>query len=189
MAASRRPLFLASLFAAPVAGVCNTTWCTSPNGVGGTDCFGGIIGEPCGCSSGTARILPDQPQPLTAGAVGQLYFYEYTCCDDDDEPNTGESCGLSACDLSHCTSPGLDGTSDCYVDGGEACSCSNGLLGETSGLSITFDGDTYLQYGCCPVGTAAAGQGGCDDGASDLQLKAVAVAAAGIAVALAVVVL
>ena len=33
---------------------CNSGWCTSPDGQGGTDCWAGPYSEPCSCSQGAA---------------------------------------------------------------------------------------------------------------------------------------
>ena len=70
------------------SGTCSTSWCTSPNGQGGHDCWagrGGVPGEPCTCSQGSARLTGE-----TTMYRGDKY-YKYTCCDGGD--NVGEECG------------------------------------------------------------------------------------------------
>ena len=65
---------------------CNSAWCTSPDGQGGTECYAGPYGEPCSCSQGGARPVGTTPY------AGQTYT-QYTCCTDDSGlPTQGSSC-------------------------------------------------------------------------------------------------
>ena len=67
---------------------CSANWCTSPNGVGGFDCWGGSATEGCTCSQGSARVTG-----RTTVSSGMTY-YEYTCCTSENNgPNTGDECG------------------------------------------------------------------------------------------------
>ena len=65
---------------------CNSGWCTSPDGQGGTDCYAGPYDEPCSCSQGGARPVGQTPY------AGQTYT-QYTCCTTDSGlPTQGSSC-------------------------------------------------------------------------------------------------
>ena len=75
---------------------CNSGWCASPDGQGGTDCYAGPYGEQCSCSQGAARPVGTLP------FAGQTYT-QYTCCTEDSGvPTQGSSCdypGVSASPL------------------------------------------------------------------------------------------
>ena len=65
---------------------CNSGWCSSPDGQGGTDCYAGPYGEQCSCSQGAARPVGTLP------FAGQTYT-QYTCCTEDSGvPTRGSSC-------------------------------------------------------------------------------------------------
>jgi len=64
---------------------CNKDWCTSPDTIGGYDCWAGSSVEPCTCSTGKAKETGESGEYM-----GQTY-YEYVCC--TDESGTGEQCG------------------------------------------------------------------------------------------------
>ena len=67
---------------------CSSSWCSSPDGQGGTDCWAGPYSEPCSCSQGAAY------------PVGQQYidsldatYTQYTCCTAESGlPTQGSSC-------------------------------------------------------------------------------------------------
>jgi surface protein len=75
---------------------CSSTFCTSPNGSGGYDCWAGSRTEPCTCSAGAAKETGESMQHM-----GQTY-YLYTCCTDGS--GTGEQCGTFSGDT--CSSSG-----------------------------------------------------------------------------------
>lgn len=64
---------------------CSPKFCTSPNGMGGTDCMAGSDTEPCSCSEGRSAKTTGK----TEFFEGKTY-YEYTCCTSGGE---GEECG------------------------------------------------------------------------------------------------
>jgi hypothetical protein len=58
---------------------CSDDWCTSPNGVGGTDCIANAErGEAYGCSTGT--FVRNTPHFKPAVNIFGVPFYKYTCC-------------------------------------------------------------------------------------------------------------
>ena len=65
---------------------CSSSLCTSPNGLGGYDCWAGTLFEPCTCSAGVAKETGE-----TMELYGQTY-YSYTCCTDGS--GTAQQCGL-----------------------------------------------------------------------------------------------
>ena len=85
------------------ADTCSSTFCTSPNGLGGYDCWAGSRTEPCTCSAGAAKETGESMQHM-----GQTY-YLYTCCTDGS--GTGEQCGTFSGE-SHPTDP----TTECWID-------------------------------------------------------------------------
>ena len=96
-----------SLLPRPAVSVCSQEWCSSPGPEGGTDdCWAGFADplrpwthtEACSCTRGEAR------ETRKTGAMphhGGETVFEYTCCDDADEPNQGLACG----DSPHCNNP------------------------------------------------------------------------------------
>ena len=64
---------------------CNKDHCTSPDAIGGYDCWAGSSVEPCTCSEGKAKETGESGEYM-----GQTY-YEYVCCTDGS--GTGEQCG------------------------------------------------------------------------------------------------
>jgi Mg-chelatase subunit ChlD len=64
---------------------CNKDWCTSPDSIGGYDCWAGSSVEPCTCSTGKAKETGESVEYM-----GQTY-YEYICCTDGS--GAGEQCG------------------------------------------------------------------------------------------------
>ncbi len=152
-----KSLIVTALVAAPVSGVCNRDWCTSPDLSSGYDCTAGNNGEKCTCSVGSARLDGD-------GGGG---YYQYTCCDDDDKPNMGDNCGNLSCDQKYCTSPDELGT-DCWASQFEGCTCSEGRVAALTGATEQDDkGETFYQYTCCPAdnaGVVGDKCGFCEDG-------------------------
>jgi len=69
---------------------CSQSWCTSPDGYGGDDCWAGSYEERCTCSQGEAVIEPSDATLCVDGIVE----YEYTCCVhlDDNTHADGERC-------------------------------------------------------------------------------------------------
>ena len=63
---------------------CSQSWCTSPDGYGGYDCWAGTYEERCTCSQGEAVI--------SSGTlcVEGIVYYEYRCCVNHDAPTDGE---------------------------------------------------------------------------------------------------
>ena len=131
---------------------CSTSWCTSTNGIGGTDCWAGNPGESCSCSQGVAK-LTGNTQAITPEKYYPIFIYEYTCCLGSTEGD--KNCGLSSCSFERCTSPGLDNTKDCYAGSeNEPCACEgNGAGGWGAvemGPTAEYKGNKYYEYTCCP---------------------------------------
>jgi hypothetical protein len=170
-------------------GVCNKDWCSS--NVNGIPCIAGNMGVACSCSRGRARSTGTVKQP--AGIGQELIFYEYTCCENDDEPNVGESCGINSCSQEYCTSPGVDGGKDCFSIPSEGCTCSEGRVAGLTGRTAEYKKKTFKEYTCCPAaldelsGVELVGTD-CSNTSSDLSrngLKA-AIVAAGVFLTIAV---
>jgi hypothetical protein len=137
-----KSLIMAALVSAPVSGVCNNDWCTSP-GPPLYDCIAGGNGEKCTCSKGSARLVDGD------GGSG---YYSYTCCDDDDKRNIGDNCdNLSKCDQKYCVSPNGEGGKDCIASQFEGCTCSEGTVAALTGATTENQGDTFYEYTCCPA--------------------------------------
>ena len=84
----RNALYLVSILALlprAISSGCNKDWCTSPDAIGGYDCWAGSSVEPCTCSTGKAKETGESGEYM-----GQTY-YEYVCCTDGS--GTGEQCG------------------------------------------------------------------------------------------------
>jgi len=121
---------------------CSSTLCTSPNGLGGYDCWAGTSFEPCTCSSGTAKATGE-----TSEYMGQTY-YLYTCCSDGS--GTGEQCGEyrggndGTCRSDICT----DYFNDCCAPGDEPRGCS--IPGYTVSEGVTSSSWCWGgAYQCC----------------------------------------
>ncbi|CAL6326891.1 unnamed protein product [Bathycoccus prasinos] len=84
----RNALYLVSILALlprAISSGCNKDWCTSPDAIGGYDCWAGSSVEPCTCSTGKAKETGENTEYM-----GQTY-YEYVCCTDGS--GVGEQCG------------------------------------------------------------------------------------------------
>jgi hypothetical protein len=95
------------------SGTCSTSYCTSPDGSGGYDCYAGSSVEPCTCSQGTAS---------TTGATTQyqgVTYYEYTCCDSESNSYGYESVGKDCGDY--------NGDASCFA-GSETLLLESGML-------------------------------------------------------------
>jgi len=64
---------------------CSSSWCTSPDGNGGYDCWAGSSEESCTCSSGKAKETGNNV------IYGGITYYQYVCCNDG--TGEGEVCG------------------------------------------------------------------------------------------------
>ena len=68
---------------------CSDAYCTSPNGIGGYDCWAGSTTEPCSCSSGWSARMTG-----TTTTSGGVTYYQYSCCSSEARGrNTGPECG------------------------------------------------------------------------------------------------
>jgi len=76
---------IVALLPRAISAGCNKDWCTSPDAIGGYDCWAGSSVEPCTCSEGKAKETGGSEEYM-----GQTY-YEYICCTDGS--GTGEQCG------------------------------------------------------------------------------------------------
>ena len=76
---------IVALLPRAISAGCNKDWCTSPDAIGGYDCWAGSSVEPCTCSEGKAKETGGSEEYM-----GQTY-YEYVCCTDGS--GTGEQCG------------------------------------------------------------------------------------------------
>ena len=76
---------IVALLPRAISAGCNKDHCTSPDAIGGYDCWAGSSVEPCTCSEGKAKETGGSEEYM-----GQTY-YEYVCCTDGS--GTGEQCG------------------------------------------------------------------------------------------------
>ena len=137
------------------AETCSTAACTSPDGLGGYDCWAGTAHEACTCSSGEARVTNTK-------VLFGITYYQYACCTGG--VNVGQYCGdakapPTGCSYSACTSPDGRGGTDCWAGSAfESCTCSSGKARETgvSSFDTRVPGRHYYQYSCC---TSGANQG------------------------------
>ena len=107
--------------------VCDTSWCTSPDGVGGYNCWANWQqhGEACSCSQGTARLTGDIYNP---GG-----WKQYACCKSGN--NGGSQCAatsqvtrgrllrkvvLSACSVPGSSPSALANVPSVYLAGGDS---------------------------------------------------------------------
>ena len=76
---------IVALLPRAISAGCNKDHCTSPDAIGGYDCWSGSSVEPCTCSKGKAKETGGSEEYM-----GQTY-YEYVCCTDGS--GAGEQCG------------------------------------------------------------------------------------------------
>ena len=76
---------IVALLPRAISAGCNKDHCTSPDAIGGYDCWAGSSVEPCTCSEGKAKETGENTEYM-----GQTY-YEYVCCTDGS--GAGEQCG------------------------------------------------------------------------------------------------